>query len=755
MSMKKLNYLLLGASLLLMASCSQEDVVNPGGDGNVNITINLPGDVMGTRSFGDGYTATNLNYAVYDASTKALVTSSSKTFESNSLSTTVSLNLVNGKSYYIAFFAQSAASQTNGAYSFDAENAKITVDYSKMANYNTDDYDCFFKLYPTGTIGTDVQSTTITLTRPVAQVNWGTDDLTDPAVTNANAYGTGAQYLVSSVTAEAYTTFNMLGENESGDVTGAVSGESTTVNLPNMAAPSGETFPVSPYQYVSMQYLLVPTTSSLTNLTLTVSNGATTKPADVAALSNEIKVTNAPVQANYRTNIYGSLLTSAVNYTVTKDPTWGTPDNNIKLTWDGTTVTYPDITQEQVVVTQPSDLAGLANIVSGTNGQTANTLAGKTIVLSADFDMDGNTLPSIGSTTRSGSAATGTSFQGVIDGNNHTISNLVIKGNGNDSECAGFISNLDGESAALKNLTFDGLTIDAPAADQAGVVGVVTNGATVSNVTVSSGSVTGNQGVGGVVGRVIYAGTVTGCQNNATIKAGTYNAGGIVGAAYYTKSGSTMTISECTNNGSVTGTSNAIAGIVGLSCANVSGCNNNGAITGGSASCGGIVGEQKSAGSVKGCVNTGNVKVNSTNAGNYGAGGIVGWVRYDNSDAYSAQNLIEVSGCTNYASVSGNTGVGGIVGTWYECGLCTGNYNYAPSLSATNQFVAGIIGDSQWTGTYPSSLDPNLILTVSNNSSSTLQTAMSGGAKSDFVYVNNSQKTTLSNNNMVEPQTAP
>ena len=310
--MKQILALSAAAMLLGVVSCSQEDVVGPKGDGNVTFTVTIP-EKMGTRSFADGLTANDLQMAVYDAETGSLVmTPADQKFSeaaSGSLTTTVSLNLASGRSYKIAFFAQN---KEGGAYTFNADTKTITVSYGAMATtYNTDAFDCFYTLYETGEI-TGAINHDVTLTRPVAQVNWGTSDLAEPAVVDPNAYGADAANLVSEVSTKAYTTFDMF----SGDVTG----EAEEVTLPYLARPADEeNFPVQPdkYAYVSMQYLLVPAASSVIDITLKTANSATA----VESLST-VAVTNVPVQANYRTNIYGALPTNPNYFTVTKDENW-------------------------------------------------------------------------------------------------------------------------------------------------------------------------------------------------------------------------------------------------------------------------------------------------------------------------------------------------------------------------------------------------------------------------------------------------
>lgn len=309
--MKKILLSASAVTLLIgAASCSQEEVANPAlnGDGNVNITLSLPGG-MGTRAFADGLTANDLEMAVYDAETNNLVYSPAPVSFNNSLTTTVSLNLANGRAYKIAFFAH----KKGGAYSFSAEDKQITVDYSAMnTTYNTDDFDCFYTLYTTGVI-TGPISDNVTLSRPVAQVNWGTADLKDPSVTATSAYDIDdngeAKNLVTKITTKAYTQFSLLDSD-------VVASSETDVVLPHLARPAGQTFPVDPstYSYVSMQYLMMPKASTLVDITLEATN------APGAAALSTVTVTNAPVQANYRTNIYGKLLVNSADFNVSKEP---------------------------------------------------------------------------------------------------------------------------------------------------------------------------------------------------------------------------------------------------------------------------------------------------------------------------------------------------------------------------------------------------------------------------------------------------
>ena len=746
--MKKTFFLTLGASALLLTACSQEELVSKPGHGSTpaTFTLKVPQE-FSTRSLGDGLAATQLSALIYEVTSQdaqnvySYIFTAHTTFESNSYTTSLSLDLVTGKSYMIAFFASSPNS--SAAYSLDTATGTLSVDYSAMTSADNllDAYDCFYGSYATGLVGNSSISANIDMVRPVAQLNWGTTGLNSNS-NFTNEFGANGDYILTSLNIKsAYSTFNLLDGTYGGE-------EEVTINpFASPATLSDASFPIENYRYVAMQYVLAPAETPATyDLALTIKNngGANTS----GNYENTITVSSAPVQADYQTNIYGSLLSASatVNVSKQKGSVWNVYDQ--PLIWDGTETT-PEIdeTNKTVSLTAPSELAGLAALVN--DSENPNTFENYTINLSADFDMNNMEFPAIGSGTRSGAVVTGNSFKGVFNGQGHTISNLKISGTTNEADAIGFIPNLDGATASVTNVSFSNLLIDAPDNQQAAVIGTLTNGATVSNVTVTSGSVTAAEGAAGIVGRLILSGSITQCSNYAAISTGT-NGGGIAGAAYRTASGMTASISNCTNYGEISGTSQGVGGIVGLSSAVISGCVNEGTIKGGTTSTGGIVGQQTSAGSVTNCSNSGTVVGGS----GYGTGGVVGWVRYDNSDAYAVQNIISVKNCKNSASISGNTGVGGIVGVWYMCGVCSNNSNTAASLSASNEFVAGVVGDSQWTGEAPASLTDtagqNMLYVVANYSS-TLQDAMTGNSKADYVYVNSVDNTTVTGNSQTDP----
>ena len=87
----------------------------------------------------------------------------------------------------------------------------------------------------------------------------------------------------------------------------------------NQGPPDYESFPKEGYKYLSMDYLLVGSKQKTNvNVQWQISDGAGT--------AIECTFANVPVQGNYRTNIYGSLLTSTSDFNVEIAPAFEEPD---------------------------------------------------------------------------------------------------------------------------------------------------------------------------------------------------------------------------------------------------------------------------------------------------------------------------------------------------------------------------------------------------------------------------------------------
>ena len=383
-------------------------------------------------------------------------------------------------------------------------------------------------------------------------------------------------------------------------------------------------------------------------------------------------------------------------------------------------------------VTTISWASEVENVAQTTKGNTTTQYSSLAEALNAA--KDGGTVELLKNVTLTGNWTTvGTEpepFKGTFDGKGYTITGLNIPTN--DNEYVGLIGILDG--GTVKNVKFASVSVTGKN-DVGTAVGRIINGGTVSGVQVLGGTVSGAKRVGGVVGSIKANGTVSDCTNAAGVTANDRNAGGIVGSAYYTETGKQMYITGCVNNGAVTASRGVCGGIVSLSAANVSGNTNTAAVKG--TEVGGIVGEQKSYGSVTNNTNSGAVTNTGGNAA-YGAGGIIGWLRYhetSEANAYPVSEIISVTGNKNSGSVTGKNDAGGIVGVVYNSAVIMNNQNTAASFSAAT-FAAGIVGNYQTVETPAAEAPAQNKLTFGSNTSTTPLEQITAQCKDLLIYTN-------------------
>lgn len=307
---------LLAGTMLAVTSCSNEDAPY-GGDGGMTVfSVKLPDD-LGTRaSFGDAPSNKELNVAIYEAGNteKALFTSINgvtsegmtvEQFASDGLTATVKVPLVKNKQYDLVFWSQD---KTNRYYTYTENGQTLTVGYGEgegatVQNYN-DARDAFFAS-KTVTSGDATNSQAIQLKRMFAQINVGTNDL--QAYTNAG--GSDSFGITVSGVATEINLKSGIVSNPTGTVTATTSNAaSSSTDFPAITGYTGNKL-----QYLSMIYVLVGdgAVANKTNVDVSLYANGTDGFATYA---------NVPVQMNYRTNIYGALLTNPEVFNVTIDP---------------------------------------------------------------------------------------------------------------------------------------------------------------------------------------------------------------------------------------------------------------------------------------------------------------------------------------------------------------------------------------------------------------------------------------------------
>lgn len=214
-----------------------------------------------------------------------------ETVEMTGLSKNVQLQLASGKKYDVIFWA--AADEVGAQSKFDETTQVATLAPTVCSNEADDAFFAKAEIDVNGNL-----QQTVKLYHPYAQLNIGTDDL-------AAAAASGYTVTKTQVATQAYSAINLA--------SGSVVGNATDVTFSYADIPdASETFPAgSAYNYLSMNYVLVPDYKTIADVTLDYTNGTTPM---------KRTFTSVPLQRNYRTNIYGSLLTNSVDFNVVIEP---------------------------------------------------------------------------------------------------------------------------------------------------------------------------------------------------------------------------------------------------------------------------------------------------------------------------------------------------------------------------------------------------------------------------------------------------
>ena len=334
--MKRCFYSMMAAmALLLLSACSSDDELSQGNGNEALVSFNdeLSGG-MQNKAISDGTTAKNLTVHVFDENGTYL-SELDKTVELNEKKKSVSINLVKGKTYSFLFWA--SVNKENSPYSFGVDGKTITVDYND-AKANDESRDAFLGVVKNKAVEASFEEN-VTLKRPFAQINFLTDDIADAGKNGLTIdENTHSSITLSKVATTLNPFTNTVGGFTEAEVIfgeAAIPALSETVTMGS--APDAKT-----YNYLGTAYFLVPAEGENPNAgkDQAMLNSATLKIKDING--EGLKVENVPVQWNYRTNIYGSLLTATGNFNVTIVPDYDGSHNQEVKTKQVTTVDQVD-----------------------------------------------------------------------------------------------------------------------------------------------------------------------------------------------------------------------------------------------------------------------------------------------------------------------------------------------------------------------------------------------------------------------------
>lgn len=310
-------------TLLFAASCQKEDFSGADGEfATVTLTVQAPASPV-TKAFGDG-TNTNLrlDFGVFDENGEVLDALRQTGIEFGAAdsegkrSTTVKVNLAKGKTYHFVCWAQD-----NSLDCYNHTDLKaITVDYSKNNAANEEKRDAFYACVKSDIVKADYTQT-ITLTRPFAQLNVGSDDLKEAEKAGLD---TTKLYVELSVTncpnvlnadfaKQSYTVAGSVEATFTKTICPATVEDSERINVELNGTPKS-------YSWLSMNYIF-------TSVNKDDLKEVTFKLYEEDTLLDTYTKDNVPFQANWRTNLLGRLLTTDGELTVVIDPNFANVHN--------------------------------------------------------------------------------------------------------------------------------------------------------------------------------------------------------------------------------------------------------------------------------------------------------------------------------------------------------------------------------------------------------------------------------------------
>ena len=486
-----LKYTLRTAAILLSAtllttSCLQSDFDEPllAGD-TVKVSFNPTLDNNETTRVGEGKSVNILYAELY--LDKNLIGERHEYNVSEGNISGFSMELLKNQTYTIVFWAQN---KNCGAYdTSDLSKIQINypenIDFSDIENSDIEKYDAFYaKCDVTVNAETIAKGVDIKLTRPFALVVAGTNEQVETNTTSSLTFSSIA------------TQFDAF--------TGKASeGAEKTISF----EPNNSTKVPGKEQVVMLGIAYVLPMPNLENTTVTV-----TTTLDGQSKDTGINIPN--LTANKRYNLLGSDLVV--------DAGWG---GNYSLLPAAAGDGWIHITEAEQLATLLRD--GYDNSENEING----------IHLCASFNMGGKEITPTETATFKNVIIDGAAYSvnptynldTPIDENRITEGGGIYELKGLNISGKGVFNSTDTFTA--RYIKFTNVTVNS-AAEAGGVVGTATGSLTLTNITVSDGTVTGANKVGGLVGYIDSAtgttATLTDCSSSATVNA-TAKAGALVG----------------------------------------------------------------------------------------------------------------------------------------------------------------------------------------------------------------------------------
>ena len=300
--MKRLIYLLL-AMPLFFTSCSKDEEMVSEESVQVSFSTELPKRI-GTRASTTDLNVNKVVCAVFEDGEEIGTLREVITIQEGE-DIVFAPRLIKGRTYDVVFWAMK-----DNNYDVDDMTA---ITRASEATAAESDFDAFTESVEVEVTGS--KSETVTLKRPLAQLNLGVTQDDWDAVASEKTFGMKPTKMIITLTGK--DTFNAL--------TGATTGEDKEVTY--TLDVSGEDLVAGDETYKSIAMCYVYPDAGQENIDITY----TIYDQDNDVIREDVTIQNIPLENNYRTNVVGGLLTGTITYTITFEKDFNTTENNATI----------------------------------------------------------------------------------------------------------------------------------------------------------------------------------------------------------------------------------------------------------------------------------------------------------------------------------------------------------------------------------------------------------------------------------------
>lgn len=300
--MKRLIYLLL-AMPLFFTSCSKDEEMVSEESVQVSFSTELPKRI-GTRASTTDLNVNKVVCAVFEDGEEIGTLREVITIQEGE-DIVFAPRLIKGRTYDVVFWAMKDKNYN--------VNDMTAITRASETTAAESDFDAFTESVEVEVTGS--KSETVTLKRPLAQLNLGVtlDDWN--AVASEETFGMKPTKMIITLTGK--DTFNAL--------TGATTGEDKEVTY--TLDVSGEDLVAGDETYKSIAMCYVYPDARQENIDITY----TIYDQDNDVIREDVTIQNIPLENNYRTNVVGGLLTGTITYTITFEKDFNTTENNATI----------------------------------------------------------------------------------------------------------------------------------------------------------------------------------------------------------------------------------------------------------------------------------------------------------------------------------------------------------------------------------------------------------------------------------------